>query len=108
MTEQNQIKTINFAEFVKNELLESDNYKDYDYDDYSISSEVEYTTQEWLCSIKNKEYTSVFFIQTIVCISLYHLIILGGIFLYQQVYLVDISLYYQFDSICYTNYQNVW
>jgi hypothetical protein len=43
---QTQSQTVNFAEFVKNELLESDNYKDYDYDDYSISGEVEYTTQE--------------------------------------------------------------
>jgi hypothetical protein len=43
---QMQTKTINFTEFVKNELLEDNNYKEYDYDDYSITSDVEYTTQE--------------------------------------------------------------
>ena len=84
--------SINFNNYIINELKEDNYYnnKEYDYDDYSITSgDVEYTTQEWLCSIKNKEYTSVFFIysieykeynntvvffiQTLVCYSLYKL-----------------------------------
>lgn len=102
--------SINFNNYIINELKEDNYYnnKEYDYDDYSITSgDVEYTTQEWLCSIKNKEYTSVFFIysieykeynsvvvffiQTLVCYSLYHQMYIWWYFLYNQMY---IWLYY--------------
>lgn len=55
-------QTLTFQEYVIEELKEEDKNSTYEYDDYSYgSSDIDYTIQEWLYCIKNKEYNCILY-----------------------------------------------